>query len=108
MFYYGFLIKMTKLDSYQYPRAEKTMMLILPDTVFSRAADISFKQFAQLAPGMSRSGCCKSDPCSLRLLLPLTPFLLTPFLLTPLQFHALSKNLLTAALSPGPVGSAVL
>lgn len=85
---------MTKLDPDQYPRAEKTMMLILPDTVFSRAADISFKQFAQLAPAMSRAGCCKSDPCSLHSLLPLPPFLLTP-----LQFHALSKNLLTAILS---------
>jgi len=51
VFYYSFLIKMTKLEQDQYPRAEKTMMFILPDTVFIRAANTSFKQFIKLAPG---------------------------------------------------------
>lgn len=51
LFYNGSLIRMTKLDSDQCPRAGKPMMLILPDTVFIRAANVSFKQFVQLAPG---------------------------------------------------------
>lgn len=41
-FYYAFPKKKTKRDPDQYPRAEKTMMLTLTDTVFNRA-NISFK-----------------------------------------------------------------
>lgn len=104
MSYYGFLIKMTKLDSDQYPRAEKTRMLILPDTVFIRAANRSFKQFTKLAPGR----------ISVRLLqVRLPPACvcscpLTSPLLSPQHFLALGKNLLPAVLSPGRAGNALL
>lgn len=104
MFYYGFLIKMTKLDPDQYPRAEKTMMLILPDTVFNRAANISFKQFIKLAPGhisiwLLQVSLLPACVCS---------FPLMSSLLAPQQFLALSKDLFTAVLNPGPGDNARL
>lgn len=69
---------MTKLDSDQYPRAEKTMMLILPDTVFIRAVNISFKQFTKLAPGHILHPVAASlTPSSLRLLF--FPYALPPW-----------------------------
>lgn len=94
---------MTKLHPDQYPSNGQTVMLILPDTAFIKAANISLKQFTKLAPGH----------ISMWLLQVRLPpacacfFPLMSSLLTPQQPLALSKNLLRAVFNPGLVGNAM-